>query len=247
MNVSANTLFHFTDKKENLKGILKNYFYPTYSLEDLGNVIPESKNFTAHVPMVCFCDLIFSQIIPHIDFYGDYGIGLRKKGWGIENGISPIIYVPKEAMSATLIHEIRMQLKSLTPSSEKEILEIQIPDFYKYIKAYEGLGQNKRSKKMEFRPFYNEREWRFSPMKFRVYLEKQVTDDFLKKQNGRMRKQEKLIFKAKDIRYIIVKDEDEIPEFVDFIERNLKKDFAKSEIKLLVSKLISVQQIRDDM
>jgi len=247
MNVSANTLFHFTDKKEVLKGILKDSFYPKYSLEDLGNVIPDSKNITVHIPMVCFCDLVFSQIIPHIDFYGDYGIGLRKKGWGIQKGISPIIYVPKEAMSATLIQEIRVQLKSLMMKDENEILEKQIPDFFKYIKAYEGLGQNKRTRKMEFKPFYDEREWRYSPMKFRVYSEKLVPDETLKRENDKMKKQEKLTFEGKDVKYIIVKDEDEIPEFVDFIERTLKNRFTKAETKILVSKLISVEQIRDDM
>jgi len=51
----------------------------------------------------------------------------------------------------------------------------------------------------------------------------------------------------KNIKYIIVREEDEIPEFVDFIEEDLKDKFKMPERKLLVSKLISVQQIRDDM
>ena len=79
MAVSANTLFHFTDEKSKLMGILKNSFYPKYSLEDISNATPEVSIYrTAHIPMVCFCDIVFSQIKNHIDFYGDYGIAFTK-------------------------------------------------------------------------------------------------------------------------------------------------------------------------
>lgn len=82
MAVSANTLFHFTEK-DRLKNILLNGFLPSYSLEDLSNATPEGSPYSAaHTPMVCFCDLVFSQIKKHIDFYGNYGIGLRKDSWG---------------------------------------------------------------------------------------------------------------------------------------------------------------------
>ena len=248
MAVSANTLFHFTDRKENLKGILKNYFFPKYSLEDLSNVIPDSKISAANIPMVCFCDLLFSQIKYHIDFYGDYGIGLQKKEWGLAKGISPIVYVPKESKSALLIQSIEIQLKTLLKKKDsKEEIQKQITDFFKYIKVYEGIAQNKISKKMEYRAFYDEREWRYAPMKFRVLEEKEATENILKKENKKMQEDEKLIFNAKNIKYIIVREEDEIPEFVDFIEEDLKDKFKMPERKLLVSKLISVQQIRDDM
>jgi len=100
---------------------------------------------------------------------------------------------------------------------------------------------------MEYRAFYDEREWRYAPMKFRVLEEKEATENILKKENKKMQEDEKLIFNAKNIKYIIVREEDEIPEFVDFIEEDLKDKFKMPERKLLVSKLISVQQIRDDM
>lgn len=248
MAVSAKTLFHFTDKKENLKGILKNYFFPKYSLEDLSNVIPGSKISVAHIPMVCFCDLLFSQIKYHIDFYGNYGIGLQKKEWGLAKGISPIVYVPKDSISALLIQSIGIQLKTLLKEKEgKEEIQKQIPDFFKYIKVFDGIALNKISKKMESRTFYDEREWRYAPMNFRVLEEKEATERVLENENKKMQEVEKLIFDAKNIKYIIVSEEDEIPEFVDFIEGDLKSQFKAPDRKLLVSKLISVQQIRDDM
>ena len=52
-------------------------------------------------------------------------------------------------------------------------------------------------------------------------------------------KKERLGFSLKDIKYIIVKHEKEIPEFVDIIEDDLKIKFPNDkESKILLSKLI---------
>ena len=71
--------------------------------------------------------------------------------------------------------------------------------------------------------------------------------ELLSRTNTKMTADENLNFSAKDIKYIIVKTEREIPEFVDFIENDLEDQFTSSERKLLVSKLISVEQIKDDL
>jgi hypothetical protein len=217
-------------------------------LEDLSNVIPEGKIYAAHIPMVCFCDLIFSQIKEHINFYGDYGIGLRKKGWGIKKGISPIVYVPKDSISASLIQLLSSNIGMLLKNKdENEIIHKQLPDFYKYIKAYDGIVLNRKTRKMENRIFYDEREWRYVPKGFSVLPEKLQNPSIIEEENVKMSAKQRLAFKAIDIKYIIVKKESEIPEFVDFIENDLKSIFNENERKLLVSKLISVQQIKDDM
>lgn len=247
MAVSANTLFHFTEK-EKLKGILKNYFNPQYSLEELSNVMPKSEVYFAYIPMICFCDLLFYQIKNHIDFYGDYGIGLQKKGWGIEKGISPIVYVPKKSISATFIQVVGHEIATLFKKKRglKTIPKL-LPDFFKYIKAYDGKAFNRKTKKREYRIFYDEREWRYVPNGFQVIEEKHISKSSIEMGNNNMRRSKKLIFKAKHIKYIVVKNENEIPEFVDFIEKKLTKQFSRRERKLLVSKLISVENINDDM
>lgn len=248
MAVSANTLFHFTAKNY-LKGVLKSNFYPRYSLEDLSNVTPGTSIYKkAHIPMVCFCDLLFSQIKDHIDFYGDYGIGLRKKEWGLKKGISPITYVPQKSLSAFHIQsistEISSQLKSI---NDRRAIRKQLQNFYKYVKPYDGKVKNRKNKKNVYRIFYEEREWRFVPKNFPVLPVKSTRIKLLSKANAKMEANEKLIFSATDIKYIIVKTEKEIPEFVDYIESELVEQFTAFERKLLVSKLISVEQIKDDM
>jgi len=249
MAVSANTLFHFTDEKEKLMSILENSFYPKYSLEDISNATPERSIYrTSHIPMVCFCDIVFSQIKSHIDFYGDYGIGLRKKGWGISKGISPVFYFPKESISASFIKLIGSEIGSkVKAKSERIALRKQLQNFYKCVKPYNGKAFNKKEKRLEDRLFYDEREWRFVPKNFPVVAEKNATTIALEKANNEMQENDRLMFKAKDVKYIIVKRESEIPDFVSFIETKLIKDFDEKERKLLVSKLISVQQIKEDM
>lgn len=249
MAVSANTLFHFTDKKENLKGILENAFLPKYSLEDITTATPENSSFqTSYIPMVCFCDLLFPQIKSHIDFYGDYGIGLRKKEWGIKKGISPVFYFPEEVMSARLIQSVANSIsKEIKIESEQEIISQQLQNFYKCVKPYEGKAFNKRERKLEDRLFYNEREWRFIPKNFPVVPESKMNHRKLKEDNAKLQREELLRFESRDVKYIIVKNDKEIEEFVDFIERKLIQKFEARERKLLLSKLICVDQISDDM
>lgn len=249
MAISANTLFHFTDERQKLMSILKNSFFPKYSLEDISNAIPDTSIYhIAHIPMVCFCDIVFSQIKSHIDFYGDYGIGLRKRGWGISKGISPVFYFPKESISASLIKSIGSEISlKLKDKNERIAIRRQLQNFYKCVKPYRGKAFNRKEKKLEDRIFYDEREWRFVPKNFPVIPERKANQVALEKANQEMQLNDKLLFKAKDVKYIIVKKENEIPAFVNFIENELSQEFDENERNILVSKLISVQQIKEDM
>lgn len=247
MSISANTLFHFT-QKDNLLNILKSNFYPRYSLEDLSNVTPKISIYKeAFIPMVCFCDLLFSQIKDHIDFYGDYGIGLRKGEWGIPKGISPIVYVPPKSTSASQIQAIASVVRTkLKSTNDRELISHQLQNFYKFVKPYSGIVGNRKDDTRINKIFYDEREWRYVPTNFQVLPKTKTTKKSVENRNVEMQKRDGLTFEAKDIKYIIVRLENEIPEFADFIESQLTQ-FKMSDRKLLVSKLISAEQIKDDM
>lgn len=249
MPVSANTLFHFTTK-DNLVGILQNHFYAFYRLENLSDATPAKSRYKeAYIPMVCFCDLIFPQIKDHINFYGEYGIGLRKDGWGIQRGISPIIYLPENSNSSinfkSISRHIGLQLKK---QYDRKIIRRELQNIYKYIKPYEGIIRNKKTNNDEPKKFYEEREWRFVPQQLRVLSKQKTSDAKIEVENEKIKNMDeaKLGFFAEDIKYIIVKEEKEIPDFANFIEKELKR-FKPKERKLLVSKLISVTQINEDM
>jgi hypothetical protein len=93
MNISSNTLFHFTDKIENVISILKEEFRPHFCLEDLNDfVAPDDRieELEHAIPMVCFCDIPLSQSMNHRKTYGNYGIGLSKEWGSCECGLKLI-------------------------------------------------------------------------------------------------------------------------------------------------------------
>lgn len=100
---------------------------------------------------------------------------------------------------------------------------------------------------MEDKIFYNDREWRYVPKKFQVLRGVNSKKEDVEKANSLLKKNP-LKFSANDIKYIIVKSEKEIPDFIQYIEKDLANIFPnEKERKLLVSKLISVDQIEVDV
>lgn len=100
MNISANSLFHFTNKFEHLQNVVSSGFkfrpceeelplsgYENCPFDQLGII----EHFQ-HVPVVCFCDLPLGQSSEHREQYGQYAIALSKE-WGIRSKITPIRYV----------------------------------------------------------------------------------------------------------------------------------------------------------
>lgn len=243
MPVSANTLFHFTRERKNLIGVIENGFYPSYSLEDLSAILSPDRLTAVHVPMVCFCDILLSQIGKHIEFYGEYGIGLRKKEWGIPRGISPIVYVDKESRTATLMRHVLNDLAKDTLPKDAPLRE-KLLDFCKYFKAYEGPAWNRKTRKLEPRKFYDEREWRYSPLNAHAWPSERPTNRELHRANKALRSHG-LKFEAIDVKYIIVSKESEIPTIISSINRS--RTIPNRAKALLSSKVISVEQINEDM
>src|SRR5690606_2103593 len=128
-----------------------------------------------------------------------------------------IIYLPEASISSIHIQSMALDVTAkLKNSSERRAIRKRLQDFYKYIKPYSGYAKNKKTGKEELVVFYDEREWRYVPSDFPVKSVRRANSSQIDKENERM-KIKKLGFGAKDIKYIIVKNESEIPEFVDFI------------------------------
>ena len=61
-------------------------------------------------------------------------------------------------------------------------------------------------------------------------------------------KEHRLGFETKDVKYIVVRTEGEIKRFAEFIQNSLSDEtFKENEKNLLISKLISAEQIKEDM
>lgn len=255
INLSTNTLFHFTTRT-NLLGILGNSFYPNYHIESWDPIL--KREYDIGIPMVSFCDIPISQVDNHISNYSPYGIGL-KKSWGIKKKISPIQYIYKDSATSKYINEIFTNVISnqLDLWKDKSNLKIDsitsaIIKYCCYIKPYEGYAWKRKKKSDDITNFYNEREWRYVPdvklgaindlpttLIFKEHFDKfSIFNNFI-------RVLYPLEFKPSDISYIIISKERERTNMVRKIFL-LKYPYSDRTKLLLTTKIISVEQIKND-
>ncbi len=262
-SLSANTLFHFTDSFENLAGIFSHDFYPRYCLEDQSYLVPENLPPYAAIPMVCFCDVPLSQVHYHTATYGYYCLGLSKE-WGQQNGINPIMYAVPNSYSTLLLKKSFGDLYPLNPklmlykTDEADLATrnaaTMLYSFFTFLKPYEGEFWENGALVQSGVRFYNEREWRYVPPLDRlndtglipVMSQEQYDDKRVRNRcNEILQESFPLKFSARDVKYIIVKEENEVLEMAGKIE-SLKSRYANEEIKLLTTRIISMQQILED-
>lgn len=275
MVVSSNALFHFTKEINFLESILENNFYPRCCIEDLGFLLPnyEGNNVNVGIPMVCFCDIPLSRISNHINDYGCYGIGLTKQ-WGVDSGINPIHYIQKNTLAHKHILMLEKTLANVVKSLDgldknlkflREVKEVylEIPnlptdifssfwEFAAFLKIYEGINNKKLS---ESKVFYDEREWRFVPniidndingYTYRLMGEQCKNSELREELNKTLSKKTQLKFKANHVKYLILKNENEITDFVKFIDDLPETRFTLDEKNLLKTKIITVDNIKED-
>ncbi len=150
MAISSESLFHFTSKFEYLESILKGAFYPRYSLEYIPSINRETKELkkiNKAIPMVCFCDIPLSQVKDHINFYGSYGIGL-KKSWGRSVGLNPIIYLDKDSILSDHLVDMSFEIfkDEFKDKDEFKKLKERYHDIVRYTKPYSGENEDRNSR-----------------------------------------------------------------------------------------------------
>lgn len=282
INISANTLFHFTTTKQSLLGILENGLYVRYSLENYESLISGKAELV--LPMTCFCDIPLSQVKRHTSIYGKYAIGLTKS-WGMKHGVNPVIYTYPNSTTANILNELTDDLEKFFDIAEdkktftkgknqtKKVIDndwdstvhygnkvvdlyTNLSHFIKFIKPYEGKFFRNNDYLHKPVKFYEEREWRFMPPKDffdKVSLKDSYVAEYYKNPikrraiNIKLAKHIKLNFNASDIRFIIVNKDEEIPEILSDIERIFGKSTPFPDLKVLGTRLISLQQILEDL
>ena len=251
-NLSTNTLFHYTTEIEYLEDILQNGFSPRMSIETITN---ESDELNVAFPLKCFCDIPMSQVNMHMKTYGHYAIGLNKD-WGIKNNVSPLLYFCKDSLIIKSIFEIGNLISEREDITEKDISSLG--RILLYAKPYTGrFFRNGHFLEDEVR-FYDEREWRYVPpievleneeIDLLIYDE---DEDFynMEKMNDinifiASKDYLKLKFEPKDIKYIIVKNDDEVIRILDILTKCFSK-FPYDDIQILGTRVITSQQIHED-
>ncbi len=242
----SRTLFHFTKNLDVLKNILKNGFFPKYSLEDIAWFVVKEIDAVAF-PVVSFCDIPLSRIADHVNFYGQYGIGMRRQ-WGIKNGFNPIVYVSETSDLVNLMRQISLSCVTAyhVDKNEKHL------DNYRrlagFCKPLEGkmLVKGQTVSKI----FYQESEWRYlaDHKKIPRYLMKQEFHDpkILESANTLAAEHCALKFTPQNVKYIFVRSEEDIPELVDFINAELGH-FPQHEVQVLIANIVTQDLIANDI
>lgn len=251
--LSPDSLFHFTPSLDNLLGILKNTFYPRYCYEEFDLIDNDAQAFSEDaLPMVCFCDIPLSQLATHIENYGEYGLGMSKE-WGIGKGLNPVIYFNKNShMAKKLSVTTNGLLFRHDPVAEA------FHDTMGYVKPYEGTLFRGGQPVRENVRFYDEHEWRYMPdlsilinnnIEAILQRHRYMNPTELSDANRKLElDQTRLSFNADDIKYVIISNEGQINQMVEAL-RDIKGriyDYDNDTIDRLVSRIITVEQIKND-
>jgi hypothetical protein len=239
MGLSTNSVFHFTKSIDAVKSIISSDFRIKYCLE---TIEAKRRIIQFAVPMASFCDIPLSQVSTHIDKYGGYGIGL-KKSWAKRKGLNPVLYLEK---NSSILNEV------LIPEKFADTDNRAVQGFLRFTKNYEGeLKRNGEIINKVYR-FYDEREWRYCPNIQALFnnAELIIHDvDYYRAEKELLNKRlhdTRLSFTLRNITYIIVKDDDEIYEIVDHLERSIFGEKDREYVKILTTKIITSKQIKSD-
>ena len=267
MNVTSETLFHFTDSRLNLEKILSERFKISYCKENF-NLGESSGSF--YFPMISFCDLPLGSVKSHIKKYGNYAIGMTKN-WGIRNKLNPVLYLET---NSNITKDISILFGSITGiidslgglledvvtkgnvSHIKNIAENTKTVFnshnnlFRYIKNYQS-DLTRGNKTYSAYRFYDEREWRFVPDIEDKNIKYSLTESEYKKFRG-TRKTKKLLekpildFKAEDIKYLIVKSDKDISPLIRKINSIKHLCATPDQADILITKIFTVEVLESD-
>lgn len=250
MAISSSSVIHYTNKLENLKGILKSKgFRLKYCLETLD--VNLNKEIKFAVPMISFCDIPLSEVKNHIKSYGSYGIGLRKD-WAKKNGLNPVLYLEKESHISKIIGSLIARIQELRQDVTRDrIIQKGILRLFFFCKNYDGYLKYGEIDDEKY-CFYNEREWRYVPSE--EYLVSNgiepliIGNEFL---NDKVRYNEKIkdtycFFEPQDISYIIVDNENDIPDVLSMLNEIYEDKCSSKELKILGTRIITKSQIFND-
>lgn len=251
---SADQLFHFTKKYENIVSIMNKKFKPFFCVEDLSFMYEMGKNLTFAFPIVSFCDIPIKRNVVHRDNYGEYGIGLTKE-WGIKNNLNIVNYSFKESLKSAS-YRILTDFYSKKCTDLNEELNNNFRNAFSIIlmtsKPYEGKIFDKEEKKWTNRivRFYNEREWRFLPLvdklNWSISLESysgnyEAFFNAIKEQQPKIQATYTLDFTVNDINYVFLRNKSEKEIFLNDISAN----YSDTEL-MKIKKLIFINKKQDN-
>lgn len=253
--IHSKTLFHFTNQS-GLIGILQSNFQANFVKEKL--LMKKGQSWDCLIPMISFCDIPLHLVSDHINQYGKYGIGLSRE-WAIKSRLNPVFYYQTKSIlfkefdsMMEIQHKDFIGLQKIKTENGQGITIPSIRNVYmksRYILQYYKPWYGYDFKMKKERYFYDEREWRYVPVaKNRIESIYTDKDDFMsmKDEYYKLLKAPILKFKPQNVNYIILHKEAERYEVIQKI-RDIKNKYDPCDVETLISKIITVEQIEDDI
>ena len=267
-NYRTHSLFHYTEKSNSLLDIIKSgILYPNFCEEDLST--KKNPNYILGIPQICFCDIPISLSISNafLEQYGHYAIAFDKE-WGIRKRCNPIQYVSNETIIDGVIHYKTRMRKLHADLGQRIAIQGWSSNISEYIKYLEDIQAyiyligflKKYNGEWKGEPYcnYNENEWRFIiPDGFNKIRWKTGQEYDKWRGNPKQPKPEPTIelkksglkFQPNNITHIILKKEEEIPDFIKELSSIDKVGNYKLSDKTkysLISKITSFERISKD-
>ena len=260
-SVHSETLFHICNNLETVKSILSDKAFKPSFTREVVNVNDVNTPYY-WVPMVSFCDFKIYELDLHFQKYGHFGIGLSKD-WGISKRLNPVIYLSQDCIifgeirkAIIGIYDVHNNLAETHHNNKCEILynslqgHLQtILKIYGYTKNYQGDLERDGKITRNFR-FADDKEWRYVPEIDDVHASFRGCDlvnPTTKQKKAKKAELNKAInenhwlkFEYSDIKFIVVSNNDESTQLIEFIQ-NL---FIEQKNKLfLISKILIIEDI----
>ena len=188
-----------------------------------------------------------------MEWYGYYGIAFSKE-WGMKKRIQPIQYINRDSylckdFSSAFQKALSVDAESQT-NAEKSMKNYLLHQLM-YFKPYSGRIKNRNDDKIKTKCFTDECEWRFVPDVTKagyeqVYINEEISNasnlyEFSNAMNGVA--EISLVFTYDDIKYIIIKSNEEFKKICKAISEMETNEITKN---LLLSKIIIWENSRGD-
>jgi len=128
---------------------------------------------------------------------------------------------------------------------------VALGEMISYTKNYQGDLVRKNGTTTQNYRFSDEREWRYV-LPSESGATPIMSEEHFASDNGRAKSRElidrvRLRFEPNDIRYVIIKDDSEIHEFVKHLRTAKEKKYSEDYIDRLITRILTTDQIRQDI
>lgn len=242
VSTEPRTIIHFTNSSDALRGILSVGFKIKYCREtiDFGGVIKSIR-----VPVVSFCDIPIRLAGENMAKYGPYALGLTRS-WAVAHGLNRVNYLERGSSAAPrLLRALDAGIENSSNATKGDPL-MDALDQLRYIKNYEGELHRADGTVVSEYYFGDESEWRYALQTERfyefLYMEEMAKKPGVVETMQRLIEDKRLLFAARDVRYILIAKEDERLGMEAHI-RSLEARYTKEGAEDLVSKIRTLEQI----